>query len=70
MFSLELTKSGPKVGVAQGWMSGRAFAHSLVASLPVMMVGKYLDRVEQLPAELTSCKVPTPSSSPISEWLR
>ena len=57
------------MGLAQGWMSGRAFAHSLVASLPVTMVGKYLDRVEQLPAELTSCKVPTPSGSLILGWL-
>ena len=41
----------------QGWMSGRAFAHSLVASVPVAAVDKYLARVDQLPHALAGCKV-------------
>ena len=41
----------------QGWMSGQAFAHSLVASVPVAAVDKYLARVNQLPHALAGCKV-------------
>ncbi|KAK9840845.1 hypothetical protein WJX81_008619 [Elliptochloris bilobata] len=41
----------------QGWMSGCAFAHSLVASVPMTSVGNYLARVEQLPPALAGCKV-------------
>lgn len=41
----------------QGWMSGRAFAHSLVASVPVAAVDKYLAKVDQLPHALAGYKV-------------
>lgn len=40
----------------QGWMSGQAFAHSLVASVPVATVDKYLARVDRLPHALAGCK--------------
>ena len=47
----------------QGFMSGRAFAHSLVASVPVAAVDKYLAKVDQLPPALAGCKVGSHSCS-------